>query len=191
LQELPITLTLKSGATEANYGPVTTDASGFFTIGLGTLPVGTYDWRAKGPRFLANSGVLSLTGAPAYSLSMGLMRAGDANNDNRVTLQDFTIVRASFGLAAGDPGYDDRADFTGDQVVNVADFNLVKNNFGLSGSPSLGPLGRGQTRDEGQTTNDREPVPVELSTRAIAPPIVLGPWSFVLGLSPINSFRQV
>jgi hypothetical protein len=150
LQQLPITLTLKSDTAEGTFGPVTTDANGFFTVGIGTLPNGTYTWRVKGPKFLANSGALVLTGAPAYSMDMGLMRGGDANNDNRVTLQDFSIVRASFGFAAGDPGYDDRADFSGDQIVNLFDFNLVKNNFGLSGAPSLGPLGLRPMMDDGR-----------------------------------------
>jgi hypothetical protein len=44
---------------------------------------------------------------------MGLMRTGDCNNDNVVGAVDFTILKATFGKALGEPGYDDRADFTG------------------------------------------------------------------------------
>src|SRR5207248_2680629 len=42
LQQLPITLTLTSGATEVNYPVQTTDASGFFTVPVTTLSNGTY-----------------------------------------------------------------------------------------------------------------------------------------------------
>jgi hypothetical protein len=68
---------------------------------------------------------------------MGLMRAGDANDDNLVTANDFIIVRNSYGLGNGQPGYDDRADFTGDDQINIIDFNLLKVNFGLGGAPPL------------------------------------------------------
>src|SRR5205823_2963885 len=52
LQQLPITLTLKSGTTEVNYPVQNTDASGFFTQVI-TLPNGAYNWRVKGPKYLA------------------------------------------------------------------------------------------------------------------------------------------
>src|SRR5205085_1348477 len=37
LQQLPITLTLKSGSTEINYTGLTTDASGYFTVSVDGL----------------------------------------------------------------------------------------------------------------------------------------------------------
>ena len=67
------------------------------------------------------------------SQEMGTLRAGDANDDNVITAQDFNIVRNTFGKSVGDPGYDDRADFNGDQTVNVLDFNLMRQNFGQQG----------------------------------------------------------
>jgi hypothetical protein len=138
-QQVPITLTLKSGATEVNYPVQSTDASGFFTVPVGTLPNGTYSWRVKGAKFLANRGTIALTGNNVTSVEMGLMRAGDANNDNLVNAGDFIILRNTFGLSFGDPGYDDRADFTGDQIVSSQDFILLRNNFGQGGAPPAGP----------------------------------------------------
>lgn len=139
LQQLPITLTVKLGATEANYPSQTTNASGYFTVSVSGLPNGTYNWRVKGPKYLANTGTVSLAGAPVANLEIGLMKAGDANNDNIVNVADFNILRPTFGRQIGDPGYDDRADFTGDQRVTVTDFNLLKGNFGVSGAPPIGP----------------------------------------------------
>jgi hypothetical protein len=68
---------------------------------------------------------------------MGLLREGDANNDNCVNVLDFTMLKNSFGKPAGDPGYDPRADFSGDNTVSVVDFNLLKVNFGQCG---VGPV---------------------------------------------------
>jgi hypothetical protein len=68
---------------------------------------------------------------------MGLLREGDANNDNCASILDFTILKNSFGKTVGDPGYDPRADFNGDNVVNTSDFNLVKGSFGQCG---VGPI---------------------------------------------------
>src|SRR5207244_12937519 len=114
LQRVPITLTVKLGTTEVNYPSQNTDSSGFFTVSLGSLPNGTYGWRVKDPKYLANVGSVAVTGS-ATSAEMGLMKAGDANNDNVVTILDFNILKGTFGKSIGQTGYDDRADFTGDQ----------------------------------------------------------------------------
>jgi hypothetical protein len=122
-----------------NYLQQTTDASGFFTASVAGLSTGAYNWRAKGPLFLATAGTVNLTGAPQTPVEMGLQKAGDCNSDNRINITDFNIVKATFGKTSGDPGYDSRADFNGDNRVNITDFNLLKSNFGLGGSGPIGP----------------------------------------------------
>ncbi len=99
-------------------------------MSVGSLVSGTYNWRLKDPKYLANAGTVALTGAQVLSQEMGQMRAAGANNDNLVTMLDFNILKATFGRGIGDPGYDDRADFDGTQIVTVVDFNLLKLNFG-------------------------------------------------------------
>lgn len=152
LQALPITLTLKSAAGEFNYPVQNTDARGYFTVPVSGLANGSYGWRVKGPDgiikalttdptgFLANGGSLSLAGAPVTQQEMGLMSAGDCNNDNVVNVSDFSIVRNSFGRSIGQPGYDNRGEINGDLTVNVSDFNILRNNFGLGGVPPVGPV---------------------------------------------------
>src|SRR5215218_5166437 len=54
LQQLPITLTLKSGGTMVDYPVQTTDANGYFTVNVAGLS-GASSWRVKGPKYLANS----------------------------------------------------------------------------------------------------------------------------------------
>jgi len=146
LQALPITLTLKLGTTEVNFPAQNTDASGFFTVST-SLPNGTYNWRVKGPDgvvkalatdqpgFLANAGSVTLTGVPQTNVEMGLMLAGDANNDNSISITDFNILKNTFGKSPPDPLYDNRADFNGDVTISIADFNLLKNTFGTAGAP--------------------------------------------------------
>lgn len=138
-QQQPISLTLKLGTTEVNYPVQTTDASGHFTVSLGSLPDGTYNWRVRGPRFLANSGTVIINYQPTYNVEMGLMRAGDCNDDNVVSASDFVIVKNAFGTTVGDPGYDARADFTGDNSVTIRDFGLFRTNYGMGGSPPINP----------------------------------------------------
>jgi hypothetical protein len=153
LQQLPITLTLKSGSNEINYPARTTDASGYFTVtapsDVGSYP-GSYRWRVKGPKYLANSGSMvlsdgtvatttSTTRATTVHVEMGYMRVGDASNDNIINASDFNILRMSFGLSSGQQGYDERAEFNGDLVVNIGDFTLMRRNFGLGGAPPLNP----------------------------------------------------
>ncbi len=136
LQSVTITFTLKvaGGGPENNYS-ANTDASGFFTI---TSPgPGLYNWRVKNQQTLANSGSVTLPSSGTTQQEMGLLREGDANNDNCTSALDFNIVRNSFGKAVGDPGYDPRADFNGDNLVSTSDFNLLRGTFGQCG---VGPI---------------------------------------------------
>ncbi len=137
LQQVPITLTLKMDVTEVNYAVQNTDSSGFFTVSVAGLTSGTYNWRVKNPKYLANSGQIALAGDPTTQVEMGLMRAADANNDNLVNATDFNVMKVTFGKGIGDPNYDARADFNGDNVVNATDFNLLKVNFGQGGAPPV------------------------------------------------------
>jgi hypothetical protein len=141
LQQLPITLTLRLANNPEIAFPVeNTDASGFFTETMGTtIPAGTYNWRVKGPQFLANTGTVVLTGSGVANVEMGVMHTGDANNDNVVDITDFSILRGTFGKSCGDTGYDSRADFSGDCTVDITDFSLLRSNFGTAGAPPVGP----------------------------------------------------
>lgn len=135
LQSVPITLTLKLGGSETDYKAVT-DASGYFTV---TAPsYGTFDWRVKNAQTFASSGSVTLD-AGTTQQEMGLLREGDANNDNCVNVTDFNIIKNTFGKSVGDPGYDARADFNGDTTINVTDFSLLRNDFGQCGAAPILP----------------------------------------------------
>jgi hypothetical protein len=133
-----MTLRLQAGGPAGEFSGMSTDSSGIFTT-TADIADGDYFWRAKGPKFLATSGSLVLTRGVTTNVEMGLMMAGDCNNDNRVTAIDFVILKNTFGLGSGDPFYDARADFNGDDRVDVTDFSLMKGNFGQGGAPPIAP----------------------------------------------------
>ena len=55
---------------------------------------------------------------------------GDADGDGFVTILDVLTALNTFGLHAGDAGFDSRADLNADQQVDVADLLILVANFG-------------------------------------------------------------
>src|SRR5204863_9870509 len=110
-----------------------------FTVSVASLVNGTYSWRIKGPKFLANTGLVSLSGATRTNVEAGTMTTGDCDNNNLVNMVDFNVLKLSMGRSPGDPAYDDRADLNGNQIVNVTDFTLLFASMGRGGSPPIDP----------------------------------------------------
>jgi hypothetical protein len=117
---------------------VTTDSSGYFT--LANLTPGTYSIRVKGGHSLANIKNGVVLNAGSNSVDFGTLLEGDANNDNCVDIQDFSVLRTAFS-----PAYEARADFNQDGVVNIQDFSMLATNFNQCGdiTASSPPEGSG------------------------------------------------
>jgi len=106
--------------------------AGAFSVGT-SLASGTYDVKVKGPKWLrrlADDVVFTSSGASGVALSL---INGDVDNNNAVDSDDFDALVATFGLQAGDPNYDSRADLTGGGLVDSDDFDVLIKNFGLNG----------------------------------------------------------
>jgi hypothetical protein len=103
-----------------------TDERGNFT--LSGLTPGVYDIRVKGSHTLSNLRSNVMLNAGLTEVDFGMLREGDANNDNCVSIVDFSILANAFF-----PRFDPRADFNQDGLVNIVDFNLLRENFGLCG----------------------------------------------------------
>jgi len=84
----------------------------YFEMPAGTIPKGPY------PVFRVTWETLD---APYVDTN------GDANRDGQVDLNDFGILKASFGESVG---YRMVADFDGNFEVDMGDFGVLKNNFG-------------------------------------------------------------
>jgi len=117
---------------EPDLRSVTTDATGHFT--LCQVPPGTYDITVKGFNTLANrvDGVSITVGGPVVDL--GMLRSGDANHDNCVTILDFSMLATAYATSTGAPAFDPRADFNADGYVDILDFSLLATHFSECGA---------------------------------------------------------
>jgi subtilisin family serine protease len=110
---------------------VNTDVNGVFTIT--DLMPGSYTIHVKHSQALAVSQTVTLTNGN-NAVNFGTLPTGDVNNDNNVTLSDFSALAASFNLRTGDAGYNASADLNGDGTVSLADFSLLAGNFNQAGA---------------------------------------------------------
>ncbi|MDZ4769221.1 MAG: dockerin type I domain-containing protein [Chloroflexota bacterium] len=125
------TLTVSgSGAPIADLILLTTD-TGLMTLS-GQAP-GTYRLYVKGTSTLAVKTIVTLV-AGTNTITLPVLREGDANNDNTVNITDFSSLAAAFGSVAGGGTYNANADFNKDGVVNITDFSLLASSFGQSGA---------------------------------------------------------
>jgi hypothetical protein len=129
---VPLTVNLTApGQTTPIYSftPQTNDR-GQFT--LDEVIPGNYDVWVKNSHTLQNIKTVNL--APGMNVvDFGTLKEGDADDDNFVTIVDFSILRATFGTCIGDAGHDDRADFDEDTCVTISDFSWLRTNFGEGG----------------------------------------------------------
>jgi uncharacterized repeat protein (TIGR01451 family) len=112
---------------------VTTSTSAAFSL-AGFATGNTYSIRIKPPGALAESRDVTVSTA-SPSVSFGTLRMGDANNDNVVNINDFSIMASGFGKASSADDFDVRVDFNNDGAIDLNDFTLLANSFGQAGAP--------------------------------------------------------
>jgi thermitase len=112
---------------------VTLDSSGVFTVT--EINPGAYDVLVKNPHSLSNRRPNVVLPVAAGPVNLGTLLEGDANDNDRVVGEDFSILATAYGTAPGRPGWDPRADFNDDATISGADFSLLVTNFGR-----LGPI---------------------------------------------------
>jgi hypothetical protein len=104
----------------------TSDSMGSFRL-EGFQP-GFYDIRVKGSHSLQNLATLELLDGE-NGVYLGSLSEGDANDDNSVSLIDFSLLAGTFSGCLGDAGFDARADFNQDGCVDMLDFSLLATHF--------------------------------------------------------------
>jgi len=109
-----------------------TDQSGAFTLTLDVAP-GPYDACVKNRHTLQNRVPVTLTRG-ANILNLGVLREGDANDDNTVNILDFSTLASTFGKCQSTADYDDQPDFNEDDCVTILDFSLLATNFTQMGA---------------------------------------------------------
>ena len=129
-----LTVTLCSGGLEQGSYSAVTDNEGYFQV---LLPPGLFDVIVKSEHALANrldSVPIPSGGASTDPMDFGTLREGDADNDNVVVSTDFFILRGTYNKALGDPGYDERADFSENDAVTSSDFFLLRAQYNQAGA---------------------------------------------------------
>jgi plastocyanin len=114
----------------------TSNANGSFTAGPPPSN-GSFDVEVKAAINLsARAANLSFSGGSAQK-GFGLLKAADANNDNKVSAADFTELKSTFTQATtcaiANPAVLPCSDFDANGTVGPNDFSLLKQNFSLNG----------------------------------------------------------
>jgi len=141
---IPLDVVLEcSGGTLPGVYPyaTTTDQQGIFVITHAISYTSICDIRVKNPHTLRNVKYGVTLNAGDNNIDFGTLREGDANNDNRVSLVDFSILATAYDTGPADAHWDARADFNENDWIEIADFSLLATNYDRSGDiPVEAPL---------------------------------------------------
>jgi hypothetical protein len=119
------------------------DSTGAFVVD--SIPGGVFDVRVKAAQNLARqvNGVIfpvataNGEAAAVVEVSLGILLAGDTDNNDVVDVVDFSLLRAAFGTttvcAGANPLTVPCADFDASGNIDVVDFSLLRSNFGRIG----------------------------------------------------------
>ena len=112
---------------------VTTDATGTFSVTHAVSGTYVCDIRVKNSHTLRNVKSNVTLVPDGNVLDFGTLREGDANNDNYVSLIDFSILATTYDKGSGQAGFDPRADFNENDWIEIADFSLLATNYDTHG----------------------------------------------------------
>jgi len=82
--------------------------------------------------FTQNGGLVSSQGIGPREIAGWSPCVGDIDGDRIVDLADLSLLLASYGLCAGDPGFSGAADLDGDGCVTLADLATLLAHYGQS-----------------------------------------------------------
>lgn len=123
---------LPGSTTPISSQDYVSNSSGQFTIS--GLTNAAYDIRIKGTHTLAVVDSVTLD-AGVNPLTTTALPEGDANDNNTIVLDDFSLLAAAFGTTSGHPNFNPQADFNGDGQIQLTDFSLLASNFNQAGAP--------------------------------------------------------
>lgn len=132
--KVPLTVELYATSPTAivDTYDVITSADGKFSV-AGIQP-GTYHIAVKNSHTLKKVMASQTLTINNYGfINFDTLYEGDCNGDNYIDGIDASLLLNSYNRAIGNPGYDDRADFTEDGIVSAEDISLIVNNFYKTG----------------------------------------------------------
>ncbi|HRI43088.1 MAG TPA: DUF642 domain-containing protein [Fimbriimonadaceae bacterium] len=120
------------GGTSSFACPALLDTAGNFEVAT-NLPPGQYTVLIKASHWLRKAVVdVALTAAGPNWLSTALTN-GDVDDDNEVTIGDYSRLSSAFGSELGSGNWDSEADLNGDEAVDIGDFAILSAHFGEAG----------------------------------------------------------
>jgi hypothetical protein len=121
-------LTISTGGKQDS---VTTDDSGYCELpnSLLPLPTGSNFICAKKPHALQNKVEANIPLADDEVIDFGTLIEGDTDDDNKLWLPDFDLIRQNINKCEGEPDYNANADLDADGCVTEADARLFQANF--------------------------------------------------------------
>ena len=143
--EMPVVTTIYTASTSSVIASwqQTTDVNGGYCHQVhfddNSIQV---DIQVKNSHTLSNKKLNISAFGPAIYINMGQLLEGDANDNDAVSIVDFSILRTTYGQSC--PPCNKSADFNEDNVISILDFSLLRNNYGRSGpvpvaAPPLAP----------------------------------------------------
>ena len=112
----------------------TTALSATGAFAFSDIPPADYNLAMKGAKWLRKVVLVTASAGNVSGIAVTLT-AGDANNDNKVGLDDLGILSNAFDTKKGDKLFDDRADLNCDGRVDLDDLGLLSLHFDEIGDP--------------------------------------------------------
>ncbi len=129
----PITLQFRpvGGGTNINATATLTSGGAYTVTGI---PAGNYNVAIKGTKWLQKVAAANLSSGSVSNVNVTLL-AGDVNNNNKVDVDDLTLLLNVYNSTLGDGTYTDAADLTCNGKVDVDDLTVLLNNYNTTGTP--------------------------------------------------------
>ncbi|MFC2060287.1 cohesin domain-containing protein [Chloroflexota bacterium] len=119
---------LSDNATQA-FNLYTAKSNGTAACQFTGVPTGDYDITAVSEHTLMNVRRGVVVSEASSLVDMGNLLEGNANGDDIININDFSILAVSFMKLDGENGYDATADFDRNGIINISDFGLLAINF--------------------------------------------------------------
>ena len=117
-------------AEPGGYSTLTGSAGDYI---LGPLPPGMYFVDVEMDSYLrAGEREFQVVAGQVTTLPPVVLLGGECNGDDAINIVDAGTVSFSFGLHAGEPGFNPLADINNDGIVDIYDLVMIGNNFGCS-----------------------------------------------------------
>ncbi len=120
----------KAGGSVVSSGSLRVRADGVVEIPAPNQ--GNYAVTVRSSVFLGRK-IEFAQGSTTVELGPVLLRNGDCDGDNIVSIRDYNLLSSAFDSSVGTVDWDPRADLDGDGVVTVFDYSVWSSNWGLSG----------------------------------------------------------